>query len=205
MNYINHLLERLKFKGHYPRVLFDVGAHFGETNEILKSYFPESRIISFEANPNCIPYLNSRNIEFVPCLLGREDVDKVKFYINPNDPVSTGCSIFKETTVHFANASTIELPMYRLDSITPPELKPEFLKMDVQGAELSVLDGAEKILPSIRWIYLEVSFVSCNEGAPMFKEVSDYLYSRGYTIVDMCDSTYVDNQLMQCNFLFERK
>jgi FkbM family methyltransferase len=205
MNYFIHLLGRLKSRGNCPKVLFDVGAHFGETNEMMRSAFPDSRIISFEANPNCIPILESRGIEFVPCLLGRENVESVKFYTNPDDPVSTGCSIFKENTVHFSNAKVIELPMYRLDYIVPPEIVPEFLKMDVQGAELSVLDGAEKLLPSIRWIYLEVSFVNCNDGAPMFKEVADHLYARGYSITDMCDSTYIDNQLVQSNFLFERK
>ena len=205
MNYFVHLLHRLRNKGNFPKVFLDAGAHFGETNYTIRSVYPESRVISFEANPNCEPMLNQHGMEFVICLLGNEDKESVPFYINPNDVVSTGCSVYKEKTEHFANARTIELPMYRLDTIIPSEIVPDFLKMDVQGAELAILDGASRILPSIKWVYLEVSFVPCNEGAPLFKEVSDYLYNKGYQISDMCDPTYVKDELLQCNFLFERK
>lgn len=205
MNYFIHLLQRLKARGNEPTLFIDAGAHFGETNETIRSIYPNSRVISFEANPSCEPHLKSRCIEYVIGLLGSETIEKVPFYINPNDVVSTGCSIYKEKSEHFLNAQSIELPMYALDDVIPEEVIPDFLKMDVQGAELSILDGAERILKNIKWVYLEVSFVSYNEGAPLFKSVSDYLYERGYIITDECDPTYVNHQLVQTNFLFERK
>ena len=46
--------------------------------------------------------------------------------------------------------------MHRLDDVVPINTKFDFLKMDVQGAELRILDGAEKLLPAIKWIFLEV-------------------------------------------------
>ncbi len=204
MNYLYHMLQRLKARGIEPNGFIDVGAHFGETKQIINSVYPYKRVVSFEANPHCEPMLKSAGAEYIIGLLGNEDKEAVRFFLNPKDLTSTGCSIFKETGEHFQNASVVELPMYRLDSVVPVEAKLDFLKMDVQGAELKVLDGATLLLPYIKWIYLEVSFVECNEGAPLFDHVFDYLSKLGYRISDIADPTWVNNQLIQCNFLFER-
>ena len=203
-NWFHHLLLRLKARGITPTGFIDAGAHFGETSVAIRSIYPDVRVVSFEANPNCEATLKLNSSEYFIGLLGKETIEKVPFFINPDDVSSTGCSIYKETGKFFANAQTIDLPMYRLDEVVPVDAKMNFLKMDVQGAELSILDGATKLLPSIKWVYLEVSFVVCNEGAPLFKEVSDRLYKEGYYISDLCDPTWVDNKCIQCNFLFER-
>jgi FkbM family methyltransferase len=166
--------------------------------------FPDKRVFSFEANPNCEKILSEQGIEYLICLLGNENKEGVKFYINPDDVTSTGSSIYKEKTIYFENSYTIDVPMYRLDDVVPVDANLNFLKMDVQGAELDVLSGATKLIPYIKWIYLEVSFVSLNAGAPLFDDVYMNLRNFGYRIIDECDSTYVDNKLVQNNYLFER-
>lgn len=204
MNIFPHLLMRMKNRGVTPTGFIDAGAHFGETNEYIQSIYPGVRVVSFEANPNCAPILTQRGIEFHICLLGDKTVEKVPFHLNPKDPTSTGCSIFREKTEFFENSNIVELPMYRLDEVVPIEAKMNFLKMDVQGAELNILDGAERILPAIDYIFLEVSFAQYNEGAPLFGEVFDYIRSKGYHITDMCEPGWQNDKLLQCNFLFER-
>lgn len=204
MNYFQHLLLRLKSRGITPTGFIDAGAHFGETNDILRFIYPGVRVVSFEANPNCEDSLKNKGIEYLIGLLGKTDTDSVPFYINPNDITSTGCSIYKETGKHFENAQVINLPMWRLDTVVPVEAKMNFLKMDVQGAEIDILEGASLLLPTINWIYLEVSFTECNQGAPQYKQVADYLYDKGYHISDLADPTWVDNKMIQCNFLFEK-
>lgn len=204
MNTFANVLLRLKTRGIYPKGFIDAGAHFGETCDIIQSIFPDSRVVSFEANPNCEPALKMVAREYCIGLLGKETKENITFYINPNDVTSTGCSIYKEESVFFKEGDHINLPMYRLDEIVPLEANMEFLKMDVQGAEIDVLEGAEKILEKIKWIYLEVSFVDCNRGAPLFSEVFLYLNKRGYHVCDICDPTYVNDRLVQTNFLFEK-
>lgn len=204
MSHLYEVLIRLRNRGIFPSGFIDVGAHFGETYNTIRSVFPEQRIVSFEANPNCESVLKQRGIEHHICLLGNETVEAVPFYINPDDRSSTGCSMYKEVSRYFERAETINIPMYRLDKIVPVEAKLNFLKMDVQGAELDVLDGAAGILSTIRWIYLEVSFVPCNENAPLFDKVYRSISDRGYHLIDICDPTYIDNRLIQTNILFER-
>jgi FkbM family methyltransferase len=204
MNHLYHMLLRRRNRGITPSGFIDVGAHFGETRHVIHAVYPDKRVVSFEANPHCEPMLKQAGAESLICLLGDKTVDKVQFYLNPNDITSTGSSIYKEKSHFFENAAMVELPMYRLDEVVPAEAKLDFLKMDVQGAELKVLDGATKLLPTIKWIYLEVSFVSLNEGSPLFDHVFDHLRRLGYRISDIADPTWIDNELVQCNFLFEK-
>jgi FkbM family methyltransferase len=202
--FFRDLLIRMKSRGIYPKGFIDAGAHFGETNATIRQIYPDSRIVSFEANPNCESILKSNTQEYIICLLGKNTIESVPFYINPNDKTSTGCSIYKEESVHFKDAQTVQLPMYKLDDIIPDEANMEFLKMDVQGAEIDILDGSTRLLNKIKWIYLEVSFVKCNEGAPLFSDVFLYMNKLGYSVSDICEPTYIDNKLIQCNFLFEK-
>lgn len=204
MSHFIQVLNRLKARNIYPNGFLDIGAHFGESNEIIRTIYPEKRIISFEANPHCEIELRNRGMEHLICLLGKETKESAQLYLNPNNLVSTGVSIYKEKSHFFENATTIDVPMYRLDEIVPIEAKLDFMKIDVQGAEIDVLEGATKLMPSIRWIFLEVSFVNLNEGAPLFDDVYMYLRNLGYRITDECEPTYVNDQLVQTNYLFER-
>jgi FkbM family methyltransferase len=203
MNYLVTLLERLKSRGIKPKGFIDAGAHLGESNNMIKAVFPESRVVSFEANQNCEFALKQQGMEYFICLLGDKSIEEVPFFINQKDPVSTGCSIYKEES-EFFDGQTVNLPMYRLDNIIPSDAGFDFLKMDVQGAEIDILNGATDLLPSLKYIYLEVSFISYNRGAPLFDTIFTYLTSRGYRISDICDPMWVGGKLLQCNFLFEK-
>jgi FkbM family methyltransferase len=204
MSHFIQVLNRLKIRNINPNGFLDVGAHFGESNEIIRAIYPGKRIISFEANPNCEIELKMRGMEHLICLLGRETKESAKLYMNPDNPTSTGVSIYKEKSNFFENATTLEIPMYRLDDIVPVEANLDFMKIDVQGAEIDVLEGASKLIPTIKWIFLEVSFVNLNEGAPLFDDVYMYLRNLGYRITDECEPTYVNDRLVQTNYLFER-
>jgi FkbM family methyltransferase len=54
------------------------------------------------------------------------------------------------------------------------------LKVDVQGAELDVLRGAEQQLASVRVIEAEVEFQELYEGQPLFNDVESFLRDRGF-------------------------
>ena len=204
MSFFSDVLIRLKDRNIIPTGFIDAGAHKGETYDIIKNIFPETKVISFEANPNNESFLAEKNKNYQICLLGYEDKEKMPFFINPNDVCSTGSSIYRETGHHFENAYTIDLPMKRLDSIIKIEDNFDFLKMDVQGAEIDILKGATKLLPSIKYIYLEVSFLECNTGAPLFAEVHIHLTVLGYKIIDISEPVWLHSRLHQCNFLFEK-
>ena len=62
------------------------------------------------------------------------------------------------------------------------EAKAPFLKIDTQGFEWLVLDGARDILPRIKGISVELSLVRLYEGQHLWREVIDRLEAEGFTL-----------------------
>jgi FkbM family methyltransferase len=56
----------------------------------------------------------------------------------------------------------------------------DFIKMDVQGAELAVLENAGRLLDTCLLIQTEVEFVPMYKDQPMFADVDRYLRSQGF-------------------------
>jgi FkbM family methyltransferase len=69
----------------------------------------------------------------------------------------------------------------RLDDI--PELKgTDFLKADVQGAELMVFEGAPRLLDDALVVHTEVEFVQLYKDQPLFADVDAHLRSKGFSL-----------------------
>ncbi len=56
----------------------------------------------------------------------------------------------------------------------------DVLVVDVQGAELLVLKGAERVLRSVKAVVAEVSTVPYYEGGVLFPELRNFLLARGF-------------------------
>lgn len=69
----------------------------------------------------------------------------------------------------------------RLDDI--PELEgTDFLKVDVQGAEILVFEGATKLLDNALVVHTEVEFVPLYKDQPLFADIDTHLRSKGFSL-----------------------
>jgi FkbM family methyltransferase len=69
----------------------------------------------------------------------------------------------------------------RLDDI--PEIEgTDFLKLDVQGAELMVFEGATRVLDNALVVHTEVQFVPLYKNVPLFGEIDIHLRSKGFAL-----------------------
>jgi FkbM family methyltransferase len=70
------------------------------------------------------------------------------------------------------------------DIVTRAHLRPEstLLKVDVQGYEKAVLDGAAKTLGSFAAVRTEMSLVALYDGQPLLAEVVEYLGGHGFDL-----------------------
>jgi hypothetical protein len=104
-------------------------------------------------------------------------------------------SSFFDSTIHSQIRPEItfdsqqEVAVVSLDSFGHrlQEFKSIFLKLDVQGFELSVILGAVKILPKISIIELESSFTPLYEGETAHHELIVKIKELGFTV--WCIST----------------
>lgn len=60
----------------------------------------------------------------------------------------------------------------------------DFMKLNVQGAELQILGAGESVLPEVVGLLTEVAFVENYQGRPLFSEVDQWLRSRGFTFFE---------------------
>jgi hypothetical protein len=82
---------------------------------------------------------------------------------------------------------------------------PNFVKIDVQGAELDILSGAGEILDDCHLMYLECPVLEYNAGAPTFEMYIKYMLSLGFVPLYVLEQHVVRNSLMQVDILFIRE
>ena len=80
---------------------------------------------------------------------------------------------------------------------------PDFIKLDVQGFELSVLAGAAESLRHADFVLLEASLLPYNSGAPLLPDVLAFMTAQGFHLLDICSQLRRgDGALIQTDLLF---
>lgn len=192
-------------RGFQPRFVIDVGAFQGDWAQQFHSYFPEAFVMMIEAQDSKRVILNQLKqnskawVDFRIALLGAESGTKVQFV-----EMSTGSSVFEEQSPY--QRQVVEKELVTLDSLLDEEIrKVDLIKLDVQGYELEVLQGASKKLSEAHVVLMEVSFIPINRGAPLVAEVIQFMTERNFKLVDFCSQIRrKDGVLWQSDLLFIR-
>jgi FkbM family methyltransferase len=129
----------------------------------------------------------SQNLTLLPYAVG--DGGRHILHINNDDATSSLFPLNREGNQHFNHLSELRTvrtePMEtrRLDDLLLGQ-PIDYLKIDVQGGELLVLQGAENTLKNTASIHCEVEFYPIYEGQPLFSDIFSFLVSRGFYFVD---------------------
>lgn len=73
-----------------------------------------------------------------------------------------------------------ELTTHRLDSVLPESPTFDLVCIDVQGAELQVLNGLGKRLEAVSWACIEVSTLPLYAGAALLPEIDAFMHQHGF-------------------------
>ena len=142
-----------------------------------------------EANKNCEPYLRLLSKPYdIVALSDKEGT--AELYVEKVNPIATGASLYKETTEWYGEGK------YEIQTINSATLdsrnyfngeQVDFVKLDVQGAELDILKGGEKTIKNTKYVLIEASLVEYNQGAPLVGEIVDKMREYGFCILDITE------------------
>lgn len=207
INFLNKF-KQLKSNGIELEQVLDIGAYRGDFTETVKSVYPNARVQQFEADERqCKRLQQDAHIT----LLGNE-CKEVNFYTIPDTGygVTTGSSYYRELTTFYQDPIIVKKQMVTLDSLvdTSGNWSKGLVKLDTQGSELDILDGAKNFLNQCKPAYMliECSVKPYNEGAPLIAEVMGKLNELGYSMYDIVEAKYDgEGELLQMDVLFRRR
>lgn len=163
-----------------PKTVIDIGANTGWFASCLGQVCPNVDITMIEANPNCEEKLSQVGYSYAIAALSNQAKEKVKFYINKDDLVCCGASLYKEDTKFYEDCVEIEVETHTLDEVELYSDGVDLLKIDVQGSEKDILEGATETLKRTKNILLECSFSNFNVGSPQIEEIMEFTKDLGF-------------------------
>jgi FkbM family methyltransferase len=185
-------LHGMMLEGVEPKVIYDIGACVMHWTKEASKIWPDSKIIMFDAMNHAEFLYKESGLDYY-CDGPVGDFTRwVKYYENPMDPA--GNSVFKEDTQFFTEEHAVDKKMRSLDDIVEEKgwPKPDLVKIDVQGAELLILVGAEDTLSECTDIIIEMQHQEYNLGAPQKEVVAMWLDEIGFELVSQIHIGNVD-------------
>lgn len=144
----------------------DIGASIGLYADEMARY--AGKVIAFEANPQVAAFARMvarRNVEIVNAALSsKSGRATMKVPLNPNGvPVDELATIEADNPIHASATGTIDVEMKRLDDFEIANCS--FIKVDVEGHEEAVLDGAANLIAQQRPVLMLELDETLNRGS----------------------------------------
>jgi len=190
-------LSGLREQGYQPGIIWDVGSNVLHWYHLAHTIWPQAKIYCFDGNRTCEFLYQQEGVNYHLGVLSNSDRRTVRFWQNSMHP--GGSSYYRENPERSLQSEQL----YTLDQsllVSCKTLKtiahekqwptPSLLKIDVQGAELDVLQGMGHLLQQVDHLILELQHVDYNLGAPQASEVVDWLDNMNFQLVQakFCDN-----------------
>lgn len=209
------LLRRTKImKHHHIDLLFDVGANAGQYGEFSRTLGYKGEIISFEPVNDAFEGLKKVSEKDQRWSVNHYALGDVpgKSVINIAGN-SFSSSILKMEDTHVESLpesmyiGTQEIEVKTLNDVFHSfykEGKNVMLKIDTQGYEKNVIEGADKVLDKVSLIQLEMSLVELYKSEMLYTEMIRFMQERDFTLISLengfCDQN--TGQLLQVDGIF---
>jgi FkbM family methyltransferase len=215
---IVHPLRAVKrtLQGKQVSTIFDVGAFDGGTAKGYRQGFPDATIFSFEPTPAAFEKLVTNTAEdskIVAVNLALADAPgRTAFQVNQAGVTNSLLGNARASgdwvdSALMEQIETIEVQVDTLDAYCAREgiEQIDLLKIDAQGVDLKVLQGATQLLEGgkVTSIFIETCIVPLYEGQGELHEIYGLLHSKGYCLFDLLAPAHAPSgQLMWCDLLF---
>lgn len=211
-------------------VIFDIGACEGLSSVRYLSIFKNATVYAFEPLPNNYKKVlknknkyNLKNLNVFELGLSSKNGEAF-FYVSSGKPPNKDKPL--DNSSEFGNKSsslykpnktkvvhpwlefkeTITIRTQTLESFSNEKnIKSiDFIHMDVQGAELMVLEGANNYIDKIKSIWLEVEKIELYEKQALKKDIENFLHKNGFIcILNKVNHIAGDQLWVKKNYFFD--
>ena len=165
-------------------LVFDVGANVGQRAAIFSEL--ARTVVAFEPQTECVRHLRSRfrfkrNVEIQPVALSETAGEAVIYEssahtvssMSPKFIESVGKKVFKDETWD----GQVVVKTRTLDQMIDRYGVPRFIKIDVEGFELNVLNGLSRPVPLLSFEFIPLALDEVAKCLSRLNEISaDFLY-----------------------------
>lgn len=197
-------------------IVLDVGANIGQFGLDLRDQGYRGRIVSFEPIKEIFAKLKSAadrdgNWEVHNCALGSSPSTKP---INVSESAVFSSFLDQTTAAQQFDASAKVLREEQVEVSRLDDLFSQFsghrvfLKIDTQGFEREVLDGARESLKEIAGVQAELPIVHLYHGVWSLPEALDYMSQRGFVLGQVRPTNFDREErvsVLELDCIFRRK
>jgi FkbM family methyltransferase len=168
------------------RSIIHIGANAGGERFLYESL--GLRVVWIEAIPLIFKALENnirgfRGQAAINALLADEPGRTISFKISNNGGASSSIFEFGDHSKLWPEVTAVDsivLTTKTLDEVISPEQSGDAIILDVQGAELLVLQGGSRTLEKARFLKIEAADFPAYVGGCTLADITDYLAERGY-------------------------
>jgi len=209
------IARRMKlFERHGIDLVLDVGANAGQYVKFLRNIGYQGEILSFEPGSAAFAALE-RACAGDPSWKGRrvalgDRAGQITLNISGNNECSSILPMLERHLAAYPDAAYVakeDVEVVTLEKVLSdlPEAN-IFLKVDTQGFERQVIEGAGVALSRIRGVQLEMSLVPLYQGELLMPAMVNFMAERGFVLmsIEPGSSDRETGQLLQFDGLFFR-
>ncbi len=202
---------------HRVNTIFDIGANEGQFGVILRDFGYRGKIISFEpltqAREELLKISQKDSLwKVAPQAAIGDENGEIEIHIAGNSESSSILEMLDSHIEAAPNSKYIgneKVPLRKLDTLAPDFIEKDsvvFLKIDTQGYEEQVMNGAHDLMKNIVGLQLEISLVPLYEGHSLIDEMLQNLKEKGFELwgVSTVFSDPNTAQLLQIDATFFR-
>ena len=179
--------------GSRPTII-EIGTYDGDDTEQFALLFPEGRIWGFEADPANFARAYRKTATYpnvtLMCTALADVAGLHEFHRSSGESDASGsilppsAHLERHPDVIFDQDRPVVVPCTTLDACAGAFGWPvvDLVWIDVQGAELLVMRGADETLKRTRFVYAEISEVPLYEGGATYRALTDELGRHGFVV-----------------------
>lgn len=208
----DNILELVRLYVPKNPVILEAGAHHGIDTCKMKNIWPYSTIHAFEPHPD-----NHKRL--LASIRGLEGITVYPLALTNHN----GTAQFYRCRLHDGASSLLKAPPHReafyndqtpilVSTLTLDEWAQrfqvdhvDFCWLDMEGAELRMLEHARMLLQTARAIYIEVNFQEFRVGMVQYHDVKKFLNEHGFVEIWMTPTKRICPEDEQANVLFVRQ